>query len=265
MQRLDCDQLDAWALDGWLVIRGALSTDELSTVIAGVDELAEWAVTGGPGLHHFEATEAGPTLARSERFAEAHESLGRFVSGGIVVDHVAAVLGEPAVLFKEKVNYKQPGGGGFAPHQDATAYRFVDHHVSVMVPLDPATVASGCLSFATGHRDGQMATDHRGRIEASVAERLDWRPVEVEPGDLVLFDSYAPHQSGTNTTDRARRALYLTYNARRHGDQRLRYYVDKQAEFERLGPTFDGDRVRISITDDFLGRPVPAPGTGVGE
>ena len=58
------------------------------------------------------------------------------------------------MLYKEKVNYKHPGGAGFAPHQGAPAYRFVDHHVSCMVPLDPATEASGCLWVAAGHDRG---------------------------------------------------------------------------------------------------------------
>ena len=78
----------------------------------------------------------------------------------------------------------------------------------------------------------------------------------LEPGDLLFFDSYAPHYSDTNTTDRARRAAYLTYNAASLGDHRDRYYADKRAEFEQAGGDFDGERVRISITDDFLGRPV---------
>ena len=33
------------------------------------------------------------------------------------------------------------------------------------------------------------------------------------------------------------------------------YYEDKQATFAGLGGA--GDRARLSITDDFLGRPVP--------
>ncbi|MDH4077137.1 MAG: phytanoyl-CoA dioxygenase family protein [Acidimicrobiia bacterium] len=49
---------------------------------------------------------------------------------------------------------------------------------------------------------------------------LDWRPVDVAAGDLVVFDSYTPHHSGPNTTDRPRRALYLTYNAASGGDMR---------------------------------------------
>ena len=109
-------------------------------------------------------------------------------------------------------------------------------------------------------------------FRAAAHELVDWiadrriaveeRPVrpDVEPGDIVFFDSYAPHKSDTNTTSRPRRALYLTYNAASHGDLRATYYEDKQAEFEREGDTFGDERVRISVNDDFLGKPVAAPG-----
>ena len=80
--------------------------------------------------------------------------------------------------------------------------------------------------------------------------------MEAEPGDVVYFDSYAPHRSGTNRSSRPRRALYLTYNAASAGDLRDTYYADKARELAREGATFAGERVRISISDDFLGRPV---------
>jgi ectoine hydroxylase-related dioxygenase (phytanoyl-CoA dioxygenase family) len=124
------------------------------------------------------------------------------------------------------------------------------------VPLDPATPASGCLYVAPGFEAGRLATDERGRIEAATADLLEWQPVPLEPGDLLFFDSYTPHHSDTNTTTRPRRAAYLTYNAASRGDHRDRYYADKLAEFERAGGDFEGERVRISISDDFLGRPV---------
>jgi ectoine hydroxylase-related dioxygenase (phytanoyl-CoA dioxygenase family) len=125
-----------------------------------------------------------------------------------------------------------------------------------MVPLDPATEASGCLWVAPEYEQGQFPTDRRGRIEESVAATLDWRAVPLDPGDLLFFDSYTPHRSDTNTTARPRRAAYLTYNAASRGDQRTTYYDDKRREFQRAGGDFDGARVRISISDDFLGRPV---------
>jgi hypothetical protein len=254
---IDDDMLAAWRRDGWLALPELLDPTLVTGLVRWVDEVADWADNEAcPGIHHHEQTDHGPALARSEYFADAHDHLGAFVRGLLLGDILAALLGEPAVLFKEKINYKQPGGAGFAPHQDATAYRFVDHHVSVMVPLDPATEASGCLWFAPGHDQGRMPTDHRGRIEESHAATLDWRPVEARPGDIVVFDSYAPHRSDTNTTDRPRRALYLTYNAASLGDHRAEYYLDKLTEFDREGDDFAGERVRISVNDDFLGRPV---------
>ena len=256
MNRLDADAVAAFRRDGWLVLRGAIPTDELTRIRHEVEALERSARDGGPELHHFEQTERGPALARSEDFVPHRPLLRAFVCDGPIVEVVGDLFGGPAVLFKEKINYKHPGGGGFAPHQDATAYRFVDHHISCMVPLDPSTEASGCLHVAPGYEAGTLLTDHRGRIDESVADSLDWRPVEVQPGDLLVFDSYTPHRSGTNTTDRPRRAMYLTYNAAADGDHRDRYYADKRAEFERAGGAFDGERVRISISDDFLGRPV---------
>lgn len=247
-----------WDRDGWLVLPQALDAATLATITSGVAELEEWAHTAGPGLHHFEDTDAGARLARTEKFADEHADLGSFVRGEPLRSTLRELFDDEPALFKEKVNYKHPGGGGFAPHQDATAYRFVDHHISVMVPVDPASIASGCLYFAPGHRSGQMPTDGRGRVDAAHAATLDWEPVEAEPGDVVVFDSYAPHYSETNTTNRPRRALYLTYNALTAGDHRERYYADKEAEFAAADGTFGSERVRISVSDDFLGRPVSA-------
>ncbi len=257
--RLDPGDKRWWDEHGWLRLAGVLDRGRRLALEAWVEEVGRWPATDGPGLHHFEQTERGAVIARSELFADDHEGLGEFVRHGLVPEVVGQLFDEPAALFKEKINYKHPGGGGFAPHQDASAYRFVDHHISVMVPIDAATEASGCLWFADGHRDGLMETDGRGRIVDAVACRLDWRPLEVLPGDVVLFDSYAPHRSETNTTDRPRRVLYLTYNAASKGDFRADYYRDKLDEFDREGQTFSDQRVRMSINDDFLGAPPASP------
>jgi len=225
----------------------------VSALVRAVDDLGAGARTPA-GLHHYELTDAGPVPARSEDFVHASAPLRDFIDGEVVMDVLARLFGEPAVLFKEKINYKHPGGAGFAPHQDAAAYRFVEHHISCMVPLDPATEASGCLWVAPGYERGLLPTDERGCLTAPTVEALDWCPVLLAPGDLLFFDSYTPHFSQTNRTARARRALYLTYNAASRGDHRDRYYADKLAEFDRTPA--DADRLRLSITGDFLGRPV---------
>jgi ectoine hydroxylase-related dioxygenase (phytanoyl-CoA dioxygenase family) len=66
--------------------------------------------------------------------------------------------------------------------------------------------------------------------EADVAG-LGLHPVETAPGDVILFDSFVPHASADNLTDRPRRVLYLTYNRASDGDHRAAYYRDKHASF----------------------------------
>jgi len=251
---LDAGQRADYERDGYLVLRAALSPERVAEVATMVDEVATWAHSDGPGLHHFEQTDSGPALARSEDLIGHHPGLRSLLTSGLVPDLAGELLGEPAALYKEKVNYKQPGGAGFAPHQDAPAYRFVDFHVSCMLPLEPATEASGCLWVADGRPREVLAMDGLRGLTDEVVAAMAWHSVELVPGDLLWFDSYVPHRSGTNVTDRARRALYLTYNAASAGDFRTTYYEDKQATFAGLDG--DADRARLSITDDFLGRPV---------
>lgn len=262
MSVVDDRALARWRETGWLLLRGALDGETIGRTTEAVREVEAWAERaaageGAPGMHHWEMTDDGPALARSEDLIGSHAHLRPLICEGPVLEMATALLGEPAVLYKEKINHKRPGGAGFAPHQDATAYRFVDHHVSCMVPVDPATSASGCLSVVSGAHEGLVPTEDGGRILPSVADGLDWEVAEVEPGDVLWFDSYTPHRSGTNTSDRPRRALYLTYNAASAGDFRDIYYADKRAEFATAGGTFGDERVRLSISDDFLGRPVP--------
>jgi len=60
---------------------------------------------------------------------------------------------------------------------------------------------------------------------------FDLVPVPTAPGDVLFFDSYAPHASKPNLTRDQRRILYLTYNLASDGDHRARYYADKRANF----------------------------------
>jgi ectoine hydroxylase-related dioxygenase (phytanoyl-CoA dioxygenase family) len=158
------------------------------------------------------------------------------------------------VLYKEKINYKLPGGAGYAPHQDAPAYRFVATHVSCMVAVDDSLIDNGCLEVASGMHAEVLPTDENGCIRADVVDSLTWVPVEVCAGETLWFHSRTPHRSGPNRSSTPRRALYPTYNAAAEGDLRDDYYRQKQAELATAGEA--GDRIPVSLIGDFQGRPV---------
>ena len=147
---------------------------------------------------------------------------------------ISELLDEPAVLFKEKINFKLPGGAGFEPHQDAPAFTSFGQtlHITAMLSIDATTPENGCLEIAS--HPGEMTTLACASdltIAPELAAGLDWQPVATQPGDLLLFDSFLPHRSGPNRTDAARRAAYLTYARAVEGDHRQAYYAQKRAVF----------------------------------
>lgn len=237
---------------GWLLTR---SHDDVEAVASWVAEVAAWPDDGDGWIHHREQTDDGPQLCRSENFVPFHDGLRALLTTGTMIDTASALLGETAVLYKEKVNYKLPGGAGYSPHQDAPAYPFVDTHVSCMVAVDDSLISNGCLEVVSSHHADLLPTDERGCIHPDVVADLQWDPVEVRAGETLWFHSRTPHRSGPNLAPTARRALYPTYNARREGDLREAYYAQKRAEIAATARN-RGDRVKVSLIGDFEGRPV---------
>ena len=244
------DDVEHFNEHGWVLTR---SHRDVDAVARWVDEVAAWPDDDGPWLHHREMSDTGPQLCRTENFVPFHEELRTLLTAGTMLATASALLGEPAVLYKEKINYKLPGGAGYAPHQDAPAYRFVQIHVSCMVAVDDSLIANGCLEVVSGRHHDLLPVDDVGCIRADVVADMDWAPVEVRAGETLWFHSRTPHRSGPNLGTTPRRALYPTYNALSEGDLRAAYYEQKRAELASAG---EGDRVAVSLIGDFQGRPV---------
>jgi len=144
------------------------------------------------------------------------------------------LFGDRAVLYKEKVNFKLSGGNGFSPHQDISAGWWMYNqtlHISALITVDPCTIQNGCLELVYGkNKVGKLAPDWK-EIPADVVANLDFVAIPSSPCDVVFFDSYVPHRSGPNLTDKPRRVLYSTYAKLAEGDYRDKYYADKRKSF----------------------------------
>ena len=152
-------------------------------------------------------------------------------------------------LFKDKCNYKNPNGGAFPPHQDASAYLGMGpkYFVTAAYFLDEATTTNGCLSFSSNNlpvfrRHGfSINTEfgerwllpnytegpQNGELLENIVSELDWCEMPAAPGDLVVFDAYQPHFSELNASCTPRRAIFLTFNLAESGDHYDAYYRRK--------------------------------------
>jgi 2-aminoethylphosphonate dioxygenase len=226
-------QLADWEHDGFLVVRGFFNPAEMQQVLRWTEEVATAPEVPGRHMVYYEDSrhQAGQRVVqRIENFCPYHEDFDRLVRAGRLSRWIDALMGGPTVLFKEKINFKLPGGAGFEPHQDQQAgwSKYAPLFVTALVTIDPATLANGCLELAAGkHRDGLIGEEWKPLSW----DELKLVPVETAPGDVVFFDSFVPHASKPNDTDAPRRILYLTYNRAEYGDHRELYFAEKRRDF----------------------------------
>ncbi len=195
---------------------------------------------------------------RAEDLLSCYPDLYYFIAGTLT-SYISRLLGEPYVLFKDKINFKWPGGGAFPPHQDFPAYEFFGprEHVTAMVCIDTATLENGCLQVAENWRQtfaqepdldpsevelGRAVLPYvvggkeHGSIQKKYSDKITWIPLETGQGDLVLISSFIPHYSETNHSQNSRRAMFFTHNRLKEGDHRKAYYFAKRQD--PLNPAF---------------------------
>jgi ectoine hydroxylase-related dioxygenase (phytanoyl-CoA dioxygenase family) len=238
------------------VRRHVLGAADLADLQARTRAIEAWPVGSHVWGHYAEETPSGPAICRTENVSACEPGIAALVDGELAA-LAAAVLGAPVVAFKDKLNYKQPGGAGFSPHQDRLAYPGVDRVMSILLAIDDCSRAAGCLWLATDV-DEVLPVDDRGVVRADVGATLEWTPAELAPGDAVCIDGLAPHYSEANTSDAARRVFVASYAPVSEGYSRDTYYGARR---DRMKDAIARDgRFRISTLADFDGVEVAAAG-----
>lgn len=232
-----------------LVVRTVVGGAALADLQRWVDEVQAWPAGSHVWGHYAEQTAQGPVICRTENVSVCHAALAQLVDGALAA-LAASVLGEPVVAFKDKINYKQPGGAGFRPHQDQVAYPGARDVVSVLLAVDECTVDSGCL-WIDPTVDRVLPTDERGVVRDDEVDGLSLRPAELRAGDALCIPGLAPHSSDANGSDVQRRVFIASYSPAGHGYTRGEYYGARDVVM-RDSTARDG-HFRISTLADFDG------------
>src|SRR5262249_14550544 len=140
------------------------SADEVREISAWTDALQALPEVPGRQMMYFEPSALRPgerVLQRIENFCPYHPGFAGLCAGDKLCGAVAQLFGEPAVLFKDKINFKLPGGGGFLPHQDQQAGwgTYADLFITAMVSIDSTTVENGCLELCAGQHTRGLLGD----------------------------------------------------------------------------------------------------------
>lgn len=221
---------------GWVAARGFFSRDEAQDLSRWTDDICAMPEVPGRHMVYWEKslTDPGSSLIqRIENFCPYHDGMDKLVRRGALMAAVDALMEAPAVLFKDKINFKKPGGTGFELHQDQQAgwSTYAPLFVTALISIDRATEDNGCLKIADMPRPRAILGEEWKPLSAADLGGHGLVSVPTEPGDVIFFDSFVAHASEPNRSDRQRRILYLTYNRLSDGDHRAQYFHDKRLSF----------------------------------
>ena len=240
---LSKEQVNQFKVDGFVVVRNLFDNKEVDQITKYTEELQNSPDASGKEWKYFEESKLDKNqkvLARIENFCKFHKGFEKLCTKNKIIECVNDCLEEEGVLFKDKINFKMPGGSGFTPHQDSQAGwdDYAKFYLTAMVSIDDATIKNGCLEFASGHNQSGLIGKLWKPLSDNEMKNMKFVPIETKPGDAVFFDCYAPHKSEPNLTNKSRRILYLTYNKLSEGNHREKYYLDK---YKNYPPDIDRD------------------------
>jgi ectoine hydroxylase-related dioxygenase (phytanoyl-CoA dioxygenase family) len=184
----------------------------------------------------YEKTDAGKLMvSRIEKFLDYHPLLEKGIfSDKRLYNCLGKLLEESPVLFKERIIFKYPDSGGYKPHQDiySVAYNLPQREIYAVVAIfiDDADEENGCMYFSPSeHKNGILAADEKGVMYDYVYKDFKWEPIICLAGDVVIFDSYLPHYSEMNESNRQRRVIYFPFQKKSTmGLTREQYYIRKR-------------------------------------
>ena len=194
--------------NGWVVPRWHLPEDRLLDLRTLVETALE---------NHADKRNYLPDL---QKYAP---SVLTFASAADVLDMVQAFTGPDIAVWGTGV-FGKPAHDGIATpwHQDGQYWPMRPlATTSVWLALDDATLDNGCMRVISGSHRLRKLYDHR-TVDASrltLNQQLDWRalgfereePIEIEAGQMILFDLYLIHGSHSNDTPEQRRAITIRY------------------------------------------------------
>lgn len=233
---LTAAQIEHFDTEGFLILRAKEHNLVEPTVLQRwATEVRSYPREQGKWMPYDEITSTGERqIMRTENFADYHDGFGSLLHGSELASILGQVTKDDMLLFKDKINYKLAGGNGFGAHLDAPAYDHIGQieHTTANLAVDAATIANGCVEVVPGSHRMNVELAEGGRISDAWEARQQWIPVELAPGDLLIFGSHLAHRSGPNKTGASRASVYATYAMAKDGlDLRQKYYADRRENF----------------------------------
>lgn len=215
LRRLSSDQARQYDEDGYFLLEGAFSADELAAVRDVIDPMER------EGEDILRQRDGGKTfIAKADaitftiHLVKRSQVLKDFSRHAVFRDIAHDTLGPGARLYWDQAVYKKPGNPEEFPWHQDNGYTFTapQQYLTCWVPLNDATLDNGCPWVVPGiHRLGTLRHDLTPLGLECLKDPEDAVSVPARAGDVVVFSSLTPHRTGPNLTGKTRKAYILQY------------------------------------------------------
>lgn len=215
---LSDDELAVYRRDGFLVPRYRLPAEDLAALQALTGQI----VADNP--HHADAPMSCPHVPGSgvQNLKSAEGWLPLSLHPDIL-DIVEQIVGPDIVLWGSNLFYKRPHEGPATPwHRDGAYWPIAPlETTSVWIAISDSRRDNGCLRFIAGSHAARDIGEHYEATEPGLVIPGTLTPdsfdesmaqdIEMEPGQIVIFDCYAIHGAQANRGKRHRAGYALRF------------------------------------------------------
>jgi ectoine hydroxylase-related dioxygenase (phytanoyl-CoA dioxygenase family) len=238
---MTADQLSEYHEKGYVALRNLFSPEETDALKAECDRL--WAKYGDHAseenlrVQMRAHTNGRKVLDRFDPVSDLSAQMKSILTDRRILGAVSQVFQDEPLPFKDKLIFKTPGTHGYDVHQDYTFWLELpappEALLTVLVPVDVADADNGATEFYPGMHHQHLRpneTPHdvfdpnQGLTPKVLLEGRTPEVVRIVPGDILIFNSLVPHQSGVNRSGRSRRLMFISYVAGSYGDLRGIHY-----------------------------------------
>ena len=240
MVRLSPDEILDFKKLGFVVLRQYYSVNTIQRILDEVNHLESLIPKKGEMMKYYDtpfgqdSNNKSMILIRIEKFIETSPYLESIVNNPSVHSLLKQLFGESAFLLKEKINFKPPGSPPDLLHQDSQAgwNNYGSEFVSVLIAVEDSNRSNACVEFDnSGCYINGLAGPLWTPLTLKDIPNAEMKPIETKAGDIIIFNSYVPHGSEANRSDKRRCNIYLTYNKISNGDHRLNYFSEKRKNY----------------------------------
>tara|TARA_B100000780_G_scaffold260069_1_gene211527 strand:+ start:196 stop:990 length:795 start_codon:yes stop_codon:yes gene_type:complete len=190
-------------------------------------------------------------LRRIEKISDFSKRSKNLICSKNIINMIAYLENQKYSLFKDKLNFKYPGGKGYMPHIDGHFLwrdskgtyqkgwkKYSNNFVNLVLPLEKADKTNGCVYLAKKSDTKKFAINfdqisnnlipNNSYIKKKDLKKFKFYPIELNVGDICFFNWKCAHMSKNNNSKKSRMIFYSTYfKENNQKNVRKKYYFDK--------------------------------------